>query len=171
MLLKYASQSQVLAYSSLLYRYQADWVEDGLPVHNGSLEQLIQLKPDLVITGEYNAITLRQRLKQLGFAVKVLPLPDSLDDIQDYERQFLALVQSEVSMTNASPRHSFDKKNKTLLLLGANGIGTGKGTLEDNVLMAAGWDNYLHKSGYINLPLEQIAAKPPHSIYLSLIHI
>jgi iron complex transport system substrate-binding protein len=167
MLLKYASQSQVLAYSSLLYQYPADWVEQGLPVHNGSLEQITKLKPDLVISGEYNATLLRKRLKQLGFKVEVLPLPHDLDSIQQYSEQFMSIVQSEVPEITFSPMNPLVKKNKSLLLLGANGIATGKGTLEDDILTAAGWDNYSKSRGYINLDLEQLVANPPDAIYYS----
>ncbi|MCK4707944.1 MAG: ABC transporter substrate-binding protein, partial [Gammaproteobacteria bacterium] len=49
MLLKYASQSQRITYSPLLYRYQVDWVPDNLPVHDGSLEQVLELNPDLIM--------------------------------------------------------------------------------------------------------------------------
>jgi iron complex transport system substrate-binding protein len=63
--------------------------------------------------------------------------------------------------------NSLAKKNKTLLLLGANGIATGKGTLEDDILTAAGWDNYIQSVGYINLDLEQLVARPPDAIYYS----
>ncbi len=59
MLLRFADRAQVRAFSPLLYRYQADWVPDGLPVHDGSFEHILQLEPDLLIAGEYNAILLR----------------------------------------------------------------------------------------------------------------
>ena len=167
MLLRYADRSQVRAYSSLLYRYQADWVPDGLPVHDGSLEQILELEPELLITGEYNAVLLRKRLLQLGKAVKVLPLPESISTIQNYQREFLSAIQADEKIDATEFEIQFPRKHKTLLLLGANGIGTGMNTLENDLLVKAGWDNYIRSDGYVNLDLETIVANPPDAIYWS----
>ena len=167
MLLKYASRSQVLAYSPLLYRYATDWVAHDLPVHSGDLEQIVALNPELLITGEYNATGLRKRLKQLGFRVEVLSLPHDIDSIEQYRHQFLSLIRDDVEQTLDSAEYLFPKKNKRLLLLGANGIGTGRGTFEDDVLQAAGWDNYLQQPGYISLQIELLITNPPDAIYWS----
>lgn len=167
MLLKYASRAQVLAYSSLLYQYPTDWVEQGLAVHNASLEQIVELKPDLVITGEYNATLLRQRLKQLGVKVEVLPLPQDLNAIRQYAEQFMSIIENDAAVIKFPAVSFAEKKNKSLLLLGANGIATGMGTLEHDILTAAGWDNYIQNPGYINLDLEQLVAHPPDAIYYS----
>jgi len=151
----------------LLYRYQADWVPDGLPVHDGSLEQILELEPKLLITGEYNAVLLRKRLQQLGKTVEVLPLPDSISTIQNYQRAFLSIIQAEVKIDTHAFQTQFPSKQKSLLLLGANGIGTGKNTLENDLLIKAGWDNYIEHDGYINLDLEAVVANPPDAIYWS----
>ncbi len=168
MLLKTASRSQVLAFSPLLYRFPANWVDDNLPVHDGSLEQILQLQPDLILTGEYNAITLRKRLLQLGLKVKVLPLPDSLQAIQQYEQYFHSILghnsHEKIALTQ------FKDKNKTLLLLGANGIGTGTATLENDVIEKSGWTNYVQQQGYVNLDLEQLVSHPPDAVLWAAPH-
>ncbi len=167
MLLKYASQSQVRAYSPLLYRYHADWVPENLPVHDGSLEHILELAPDLLITGEYNAILLRNRLLQLGEKVQVLPLPQGVESIRDYQQQFLSIIRGDSDSTETDREKVYPERNQTLLLLGANGIGTGRDTLENDLLVRAGWDNYIQQSGYVSLQLEQIVANPPDAIYWS----
>jgi iron complex transport system substrate-binding protein len=167
MLLRYADRAQVRAFSPLLYRYQANWVPDGLPVHDGSLEHILQLEPDLLIAGEYNAILLRKRLVQLGKRVEVLPLPENLPGIKNYQRQFLSIIQADEKTVAPELAAEFPRKQKTLLLLGANGIGTGRNTLENDLLVKAGWDNYIAHSGYVNLELEKIVANPPDAIYWS----
>ena len=167
MLLKYADPSQVRAYSPLLYRYQADWVPDGLPIHDGSLEHILQLEAGLLISGEFNAILLRKRLHQLGREVEVLSLPTTLDGIRQYQAEFLALIdKSEVSAA-AEWGKVYPPRHKSLLLLGANGIGTGSNTLEDDLLRRAGWNNYIEASGYVSLEMERIVAYPPDAIYPS----
>jgi iron complex transport system substrate-binding protein len=167
MLLKYAEPSQVRAYSPLLYKYQADWVPDGLPVHDGSLEHILQLEPGLLISGEFNAILLRKRLRQLGREVEVLSLPTTLDGIREYQAEFLALIGKNEASEAADWDRIYPSRHKSLLLLGPNGIGTGNNTLEDDLLRKAGWENYIEASGYVNLEMERIVAYPPDAIYPS----
>jgi iron complex transport system substrate-binding protein len=167
MLLKYADLSQVKAFSPLLYRYQADWVPDDLPVHDGSLETILELDPDLLIAGEYNAILLRKRLQQLGRNVEVLPLPTGLDSIRAYQQRFLTIIEADQDDDQLQWSEKHPQRNQTLLLLGANGIGTGRDTLENDLIERAGWNNYIQAKGYVDLRLEEIVAMPPDAIYWS----
>ncbi len=130
--------------------------------HDGSLEQLLSLKPDLVLVGEYNARLLRQRLIDLGVSVIILPLPRTLSEVKKYEREFVSLLGRPEHLVDAMPgRYKGSSKAGRMLLLGANGIGTGRGTFENDVLEYAGWDNYLSQEGYISLDLEQVVMDPP----------
>lgn len=167
MLLTFAQPSQVRAYSPLLYQYHADWVPAGLPVHDGSLERILQLEPGLLISGEYNAMLLRKRLRQLGRPVEVLALPTTLDGIRRYQADFLALIGADEARGEANWERQYPPRRQTLLLLGANGIGTGAGTLEDELLHRAGWNNYIAATGYVSLQMERIVADPPDAIYSS----
>lgn len=167
MLLKYAEPAQVRAYSPLLYKYHADWVPAGLPVHDGSLEHILQLQPKLLITGEYNAILLRKRLRQLGQPVQVLSLPTTLEGIRAYQDEFLALIGAGEAAGAADWDRAFPPRRQTLLLLGANGVGTGTNTIENDLLRRAGWDNYIEAPGYVSLQMESIVADPPDAIYSS----
>ncbi|MCP4470387.1 MAG: ABC transporter substrate-binding protein [Gammaproteobacteria bacterium] len=167
MLLKFADPSQVRAYSPLLYKYQADWVPDGLPVHDGSLEHILQLDAGLLISGEYNAILLRKRLQQLGGNVEVLSLPTTLDGIHRYQAEFLELIDASPNSAAADWDRTYAPRHESLLLLGPNGIGTGADTLENDLLRKAGWDNYIEASGYVSLRMERIVADPPDAIYSS----
>jgi iron complex transport system substrate-binding protein len=138
----------------------------GWPVHDGSLEQVLALHPDLALTGPYNAPLLRQRLTQLGVRVEVLPLPQRLADIGSYERRLLELLRLPASLADAPalPVAPALDHAPRLLLLGANGIGTGTGTLEGDILARAGWRNYVQAPGYVPLDLERIAVDPPDAV-------
>jgi iron complex transport system substrate-binding protein len=85
MLAHYGNPAQIAALSPMHRRYPVDWLATNRPFHNGSLEQILELKPDLIITGQYNAVLLRSRLKSLGFRVAVLPLPTTLEQVTEYE--------------------------------------------------------------------------------------
>ncbi len=167
MLLKLADPAQVIAFSPLLYKYHADWVPLGLPVHDGSLEHILQLEPELLISGEYNAILLRKRLQQLGRKVEVLSLPTTLDSIREYQAEFLRLINASEGSAAVDWDRTYPSRHQSLLLLGANGIGTGTNTLEDDLLRKAGWVNYIDADGYVNLQMERIVANPPDAIYSS----
>lgn len=177
MLVKYADPSRVLALSPLLHQYPVDWMTREWPSHDGSLEQILELKPDLVITGEYNALMLRRRLQELGVRVEILSLPKNFSEVDHYEQRLLSLIgkpgigkpsHKTDTLPQARPnnRSTHDSKPK-LLLLGPNGIGTGRGTFEDDLLQHTGWDNYLTSEGYSNLDLEQIVTHPPDAILWS----
>ncbi len=164
MLLKYASHSHNITYSPLLYRYKVDWVTDNLPVHDGSLEQILELQPDLILTGEYNATLLTKRLRQLGLNTEVMPLPFSLQSIIDYTKQFKSLVSTSQSLNLQLLIPEFEPSEDKLLLLGANGIGTGTGTLEHDIIVKSGWSNYIDVAGFVSLNLEKMVTDPPDAV-------
>lgn len=165
LLAHHADRAHVVALSQMQRRYPIDWIGPEWPSHDGSLEQIIALRPDLVLAGQFSATQLRQRLESLGVEAQVLPLPRTLQQVVEYEKQFLRYLQlpdthaSEVPAPLPRPARA-----QRLLLLGSNGIGTGTGTLEDEILEHAGWTNYLTESGYQRLDLEQIVSDPPDAI-------
>ncbi len=165
MLARYAQPGQVRALSPLAQQYGIG--EGGRPwaSHDGSLEQILELKPRLVVSGEYNAPALRRRLQELGVRVEVLPLPRSLAQIENYQRRFLTLLGLATEPEPLPPPDTTaPERRPRLLLLGANGIGTGRGTFEDDVLQRAGWRNYLGGEGYLRLDLERVVQDPPDAI-------
>ena len=162
----HAAQQQVAALSPMGRRFgtrhgpSADW-----PLHDGSLEQVIALKPDRVIVGPYNAVRLRQRLQALGIAVDVTALPSSLDDVSAFEVQVLGLLGRDPARAREPrPFRPVDPQAPRLLVLGGNGVGTGRGTFESEVLERAGWRNYLTTDGYVRLDMEAVVADPPEAI-------
>jgi len=129
----YADPSNVLALSPLHQRYPLPINTAKWPVHDGSLEQLVSLGPDLVIVGEFNALMLRSQLQRLGVNVEVLALPRSLLEVEEYLHRFTQLLGISTTHSNASISHlnteGLSKKtpseqNPRLLLLGANAVGT-----------------------------------------------
>ncbi len=164
MLARYAERSRIAALSMMHRQYPVAWLNEAWPVHDGTLERILELKPDLVIAGQYNALLLRNRLQTLGVRVEVLPLPTSLAEVVAYEQRLLALLDLPGALASTPPALPPPHARKRLLLLGANGIGTGRGSFEDGILERAGWTNYLRDEGYLRLDLEQIAADPPDAI-------
>ncbi len=171
MLLRFASPDQVRAYSPFLYQYQNPMVTPGLPTHDGSLEQIISLDPAVIITGEFNAIQVRKRLGQLGHQVNVLANPQGLNDVDKYINnmmRILGLPEWEGKQIHSVADGTAEPNpNPSLLLLGANGIGTGQNTLEHEMLTAAGWSNYLRQAGYQSINLEALVNRPPDAVLVT----
>lgn len=168
MLALHAQPSQVAALSPVHQRYQMPFVIPDWPVHDGTLEQVYRLQPDLILVGEYNALLLRNRLRALAQPIAEIVLPTSLAEIETYEQQILTLLGRSPALAALAPapRQPLPAAPR-LLLLGANGIGTGAGTFEDQILRQAGWHNYLITPGYISLDLERLVADPPDAILWS----
>jgi iron complex transport system substrate-binding protein len=143
--------------------HPAPWMKNAWPSHDGSLESIALYKPDLVLTGQYAAIGLREQLSRLGFRVEVLPLPATLEEVRDYERRFLAYAGLPSERAGGAPP-ARTRGKKRLLLLGANAIGMGHGTFEDELMVRSGWNNYLTGNGLVRLDLEQIARDPPDAV-------
>src|SRR5690606_5936603 len=81
----HADPAQVASLSPLHRQYPVDWLDDNWPTHDGSLEQIVQLQPDLVLAGQFSALLLRERLRTLGYRVEVMPLPSTLEQVEAYE--------------------------------------------------------------------------------------
>jgi iron complex transport system substrate-binding protein len=163
----HAERAQIAALSPMLRKAlvpEINWVDASWPTHDGTLEGVLALHPDLVITGEYNALMLRKRLAALDVRVEVLPLPQTLADITTYEQRLLTLIGQPASRASTPPPATDKALAHRLLILGANGIGTGTGTMENDVLQRAGWRNYLAESGYVKLDLERLVTDPPDAV-------
>ena len=161
----HADPAQVAALSPMHKRYPIQWIEAGWPSHDGTLEQVVELQPDLVLAGQFSALLLRERLRSLGYRVEVLALPTTFTEVEAYERQLLTLIGGDPEQAAPAPAPSSPAPDaKRLLLLDANAIGTGPGTFEHQILEQAGWRNYLHHEGLVRLDLEQIVSDPPDAI-------
>ena len=161
----HARPEQVVALSPLYRQNPLPVAGRSWPTHEGSLEQIYRLHPDLVLASEFSAPQLRRRLQTLGVRVEVLPLPRDLAGIERNERRLLELLGQSPDRARAAPAARTPAADAPrLLLLGANGIGTGTGTFEDRILRQAGWRNYLAAPGYQALDLEQLVRDPPDGI-------
>lgn len=173
MLAYFSSPIQIAAFSPIHKRYPSplfinDSWRNRAVVHDGAIESIILTSPNKILVSQYNALVLRNRLAQLNYTVTVFNHPESLDAVEDYQRDFLVAIGLSPDKAVAKPakRVGFSPP-QTLLVLGANGIGAGLDTFEDSLITHAGWRNYLTTPGHIALDIEAIVVNPPDAVLWS----
>lgn len=165
----HATAGQSITLSPQAHRYPLPFTAPSHTVHDGSLERIMSLKPDAVLVSEFNASMLRKRLQALGVQVVSTPLPHSMEDLDQLSNTVLTLLgqTSKFSTVQTKIRPKPDNNHGRLLLLGANGYGVGRNTLEHSLITQAGWSNYVSALGYVRLDMEMLVTYPPDAILTS----
>jgi iron complex transport system substrate-binding protein len=153
--------------------YMAEKARD-LPQNYGTAEEVIALRPDLVLAGAYSGRETVTLLRRLGVAVFDLDLPRSFDDISRQtisvaaalghpERGAALVAEMEAKLRDAA-RATAGFPRGSAILVQPGGITMGRGFLEDELLRRAGFDNVAARLGIVGqgtASLERmIAAKP-----------
>jgi iron complex transport system substrate-binding protein len=139
-------------------------------VNHGLAEEIIPLKPDLVIAGVYTARPAVALLKRIGIPVVEFDVAKNLDDVRRQIRDVAALVGErekgekivgdlDRSLAAIPPPARSNKPRA--LVLNPNGVTVGKGTLADEIMTRAGLTNVaaeLAIDNYGQIPLETLVA-------------
>ncbi|CAI9409354.1 Vitamin B12-binding protein [Pleomorphomonas sp. T1.2MG-36] len=147
----------------------------ALPVNDGRAEEVVSLAPDLVLAGSFTSRATVGMLRRLGVRVEEFPPANSFDDIRENLTrmgQLLGrteradeLVREFDARLAALESDASESAQKPVAVVYHIGNGTdGRGTLADEILTAAGWDNLAARLGlgsYGALPLETLVAGRP----------
>lgn len=147
------------------------------PKHVGLAEQIVNQNPDLVLAGEFGAADAKQLLVSLGYPVVTLNLPRRLADISDHVREFGRLTGKQVETNIFAQEIERDLAQLTQVAsqqrpVGAfwyasNGVVVGEGTLENELMSAAGFYNLAKDfklQGFATLDLELLLQAKPEVI-------
>jgi len=150
-----------------------------IPVNHGLAEEIIPLKPDLVIAGVYTARTAVAMLKRVGIPVAEIGVPMSLDDVRRQIREVAVLVRerdkgeaiiAQMDAGLASLPPASRSARPRAIVLNPNGVTVGKGTLVDEIMRRAGIANVaaeLAIDNYGQIPLETVVANAVDVLILS----
>jgi iron complex transport system substrate-binding protein len=158
----------------------------GLRLNRGRAEEVVPLAPDLVLAGDTAATPTVQMLRRLGFRVVVVPLARSLGDIprniaalaraigeEDRGRAMTARFHEELKrITRAHPAAA--ARRPIALLLGPNGVTSGRDSLAGAIIEAAGFANGADGFGVVGvgrIPLERVVAARPDVLILSSLKV
>lgn len=149
----------------------------GIPQIAGYAEEVIALKPDLVLASAFSARTTVGLLKRLGYRVVALPVANTFEEVRENVREFAALVGEPTA--GAKMIADFDRRLAAIrvpdtsalaALYWARGSTSGGGTLIDLMVRKAGFRNLSNELGFGvagKLPLESLLAGRPEAIIMA----
>lgn len=171
-----ADRSQIAALSHYARETHASTVAAQartLPFTWESAEEVIALQPDLVLASKHSALATRNALKRLKVPVERFAVPRSIDEslaqvarvaslIGQVDRGRALKTRIEVAIAAAAPPARV--RPIEALVYQPNGFAAGPGTLVDEMMERAGFDNVARRYGlktWGNVPLERLLADPP----------
>lgn len=177
LLLQLVGRDRILSLSHLATRIEDSYMAaraKGIPVNYGTAEEAIALKPDLVVTGPWAQRSRIDLLRRFDVPVLEVGLVDTLDGIR-HETLRVAKALGEEARGKALVAAMDAKLAKaraevpagprpTAAVMMASGVAIGRGTLVDELLEVAGFENLaarLGLNGYSYLPLETLVMAHP----------
>ncbi|MEQ1863628.1 MAG: ABC transporter substrate-binding protein [Micropepsaceae bacterium] len=149
----------------------------GLPVNGARAEEIVQLKPDLVLGDIYTGIRATRLAETLGVPIHMVGVGASLADIRQIIRDTAKVLgedQRGAAMigemdARIARAQSTGGATVTALVYEPNGVTSGNGTLTHDVLQVAGLTNLAPKlmsGSYGAVPLEAVVAAAPQLLIL-----
>lgn len=176
LLWRLAERKHIVSLSHLAADAEVSLIADevaGIHLNHGSAEEIVPLKPDLIVAGRYSARAAVSLLRRLGYRIVQLDLAQSISDIrrqivklgkvlenQDAATQIIARMDGRID----AGRPPAGAPRPTAINYQPNGFAAGPGSLIADVLVHAGFDlAHIGRSAgpYQHLPLEALINAPP----------
>lgn len=136
--------------------------------NRGYAEEILPLRPDLIVAGAYTTPFTVRMLRRAGYNVDVLDAPADLDGVRqqvrimgdllrEQERATALIAAFDATLAAAAPRPGETTARAAIFQPG--GFTAGAGAFEDSLLRAAGYTNIASEAGigmYGYLSLEQL---------------
>lgn len=175
-LVRVADRSQIAAISHYSHDPSSSSIGPAgatYPFTYESAEEVLSLRPDLVLTGRHSSPATRAALKRLNIRAELFAVPNSVQESLDQVRQVAAAVyrpqrgealvaQIEAALAAAAPPPGAPRL--TAVTYQAGGFATAPGTMMDEMMTRCGLDNAAARYGLRrtgNIPLELLVADPP----------
>jgi iron complex transport system substrate-binding protein len=182
LLLMLADREQVASVSHLAVEPLSSFVAGqarNYPLNHARAEEVIALRPDLVLATELDNPRLLNTLESLGYRVERLDSAHSLAQIVGNIRRLAGLLEQQErgealiqSMQNTlgDPDQNPLELRPGALFLQPRGYTSGRETLQDEALRLAGWRNLSAEhgiTGYNPVELERLLSWQPRRIFTS----
>lgn len=144
-----------------------------LPFTYETAEEVITLRPDLVLTGRHSSLATRNALARLEIPTALFSVPNTIAESLDQVREVAALVghpergealvqRIETALAAAAPKPGTPPLSALVFMPG--GFASGPGTLMDDMMRRMGLENAATRYGLrrsMSVPLELVIADPP----------
>jgi iron complex transport system substrate-binding protein len=175
-LLQVADPAQIVALSRFSRdpEQSAVWAQARrYPATSGSAEEIAALRPDLVLLSGMGAAALVGVLPRLGVASANFTVPATVTQSEAQVRRVARLVghpergealvaRIDAAMAAAAPAPGTPRLSALVYV--NEGFASGPGTLMDELMRRAGFDNAVRRYGFTrsaDVPLELVVADPP----------
>jgi len=150
----------------------------AIPANHGLAEQIMRLKPDLVVAGTFTTREARILLRRLGYTLLELPPANAISEIYTNLRTLAAATgdagRAEDIIAGMKHRLTLDRRGddprpRALILVAAGRTG-GPGTLLSDVLEQSGHHNVTREiglTGFATVPLESVVRVRPDRLVFS----
>lgn len=171
-----AAPGQLLSVSYLAQQSSTSTMADAAaayPANRARAEEIFMLEPDLVIAGVFTSRATVAMLKRLGYRVEQFKPAYSFAAVRANIRRMGAVLNrearaealvSDFDARLAKARAASEARTPRLALYYANSYTSGAGTLADEVVSAAGFQNIAKELGFegtLKLPLENLVLARP----------
>lgn len=172
-----ADPAQVLALSAFSRDPASSSMDTGLarrfPAVSGSLEEVVALRPDIVVSGNFHGPATVNAFRRLGIRLVQFPIAGTVEESRAQVRQMAALTgqpgrgealvaRIDTALAMAAPPPG--ARPVAALVWQSGGIVPGEGTLIADLLRRTGFANAAAMRGLGQadfLPLERVMADPP----------
>jgi len=153
----------------------------GMILNNGQVEEIVALKPDLIVAGRYTTGAAKILLKRLGYRLVEVDVPLTFEDMyktyrslgsildrSDETERFLAGLSNRLE---ALEKRVNQRRFGSILILDANGFTVGRPSLADQILSQIGLVNiatHLRIGDHGRLSMEDIIiSRPDHLVRMA----
>lgn len=175
-----ADPAQVLALSSYSRDPASSSMDAGFarrfPSVSGSVEEVVALRPDIVVSGNFHGPATVQAFRRLGIRLVQFPIAGTVEESRAQVRQIAALTgqpgrgealvaRIDAALAAAAPPPG--AAPVAALVWQSGGIVPGEGTLIADLLRRTGFASFSASRGMGQadvLPLEEVLADPPRLI-------
>ena len=149
----------------------------GIPGNYASAEEIVSFQPDLVVARRYTASATVALARKLGFRVLELNDPRNYDEaltqirlmadvLGETARGEALIAQMNARLAAVSPP---TQRRLLAVVYGPNGYTFGPGSLLDDLIRRAGFENLAAQAGLGEagiLPLESLLLNPPEVLFI-----
>lgn len=185
LLLMLVPRSRVVSVTAWAARPEASYMAEaarGIATNQGSVETVLPQNPDLILAGEYTDVTLLKVLRNLGYRVETVPVPQNLEQTRAHILHFGELVgESEGArrivedmdrrLARIDESMARLPRKELAAAYAPNGLTVGRGAVLAQIIERAGWRNLgseLPIHGYGAISLEQLLVAQPQLLVLDI---